>query len=224
MKSVVTGRDSDGHPLWNHEYAAFMEAVGFETKLCKPRHPFTKGAVERLVKFVKNNFMAGRCFGSLTDLNYEALRWCDRQNSRYHDGVYCVPHEEHMSQCMKVAMPLDLSGDVKLFLWPERKISFDGFVNYEGRRFGVPFWFKGKTCRVSRQNYTLYIYSPDLNRRLTEHNVTWERRASFCEDQFAHEQPEEFPTASVTTTMYQPAPPPRSDIFERFNFEKEVEW
>ena len=201
MKSVVTGRDSDGHPLWNHEYAAFMEAVGFETKLCKPRHPFTKGAVERLVKFVKNNFMAGRCFGSLTDLNYEALRWCDRQNSRYHDGVYCVPHEEHMSQCMKVAMPLDLSGDVKLFLWPERKISFDGFVNYEGRRFGVPFWFKGKTCRVSRQNYTLYIYSPDLNRRLTEHNVTWERRASFCEDQFAHEQPEEFPTASVTTTM-----------------------
>ena len=77
---------------------------------------------------------------------------------------------------------------------------------------------------MSRQNYTLYIYSPDLGRKLSEHNVTWERRASFCEDQFAAEQPEEFPTAPVTTFMYQPAPAPRSDIFERFNFDKEVEW
>ena len=45
MKSVVTGRDSDGNPVWNNEYADFMKAVGFATKLCKPRHPFTKGAV-----------------------------------------------------------------------------------------------------------------------------------------------------------------------------------
>ena len=224
MRSVVTSRDSEGHPNWNHEYADFMAVVGFETKLCKPRHPFTKGAVERLVKFVKNNFMAGRIFGSITDLNYEALRWCDKQDNRYHDGVYCVPHEEHMEHCMKVAKPLDLSGDVKLYLWPERRISFDGFVNFEGRRFGVPFWFKGKTCRVSRQNYMLYIYSPDLSRKLSEHNVTWERRASFCEDQFAAEQPEEFPTAPVSVHMYQPAPPPRSGLFERFNFDKEVEW
>lgn len=33
---------------------------------------FTKGAVERLVRFVKDNFLAGRVFGTITDLNYEA--------------------------------------------------------------------------------------------------------------------------------------------------------
>lgn len=224
MKSVVTGRDSEGKPVWNNEYADFMKAVGFETKLCKPRHPFTKGAVERLVKFVKDNFMAGRVFGSITDLNYEAIRWCDRQDSRYHDGVYCIPMEEHSNHCLKNAALFTMTDSVKLYLWPERRISFDGFVNYEGRRFGVPFWFKGKTCRVSRQEYTLYIYSPDLSQKLTEHNVTWSRRASLCEGQYATEQPEEFPTAPVQTLMHQESPPPRSDIFERFNFDKEVEW
>ena len=45
MKSVTTGRDSEGHPMRNIEYAGFMYAVGFETRLCKPRHPFTKGTV-----------------------------------------------------------------------------------------------------------------------------------------------------------------------------------
>jgi transposase len=52
MKSVVIKRDFEGRPVWNHDYEAFMKAVGFETKLCKPRHPFTKGKVERLVRFV----------------------------------------------------------------------------------------------------------------------------------------------------------------------------
>ena len=82
MKSVVRGRDPEGRPLWNSEYAAFMGCVGFRTRLCKPRHPFTKGKVERLVRYVKENFLAGRSFTELTKLNEEALRWCEAQASR----------------------------------------------------------------------------------------------------------------------------------------------
>ena len=224
MKSVSTGRDSEGKPIWNREYEEFMGTIGFETKLCKPRHPFTKGAVERLVQFVKTNFMSGRVFGSITDLNYDVWRWCDRQNNRYHDGVYCVPHEEHQKKCLPAIKDLTLSDPVRIYLWPERKISFDGFVNYEGRRFGVPYRYVGKTCRVCRQEYTLYIYTPDLKHKLVEHNVTWSRRDSFCKDQYATEQPEEFPTAPVTTVMYQNNPSPNRSAFDGFNFDKEVEW
>ena len=224
MKSVVTGRDAEGHPVWNNEYADFMTAVGFETRLCKPRHPFTKGAVERLVKFVKDNFMAARTFGTLTDLNYEAIRWCDRQNSVYHDGVFCIPHEEHEKHCRNTTSVLEMTDNICLYLCPERRISFDGFVNYEGRRFGVPYSYTGKTCRVSRQEFTLYIYTPDLKRKLVEHNVTWSRRDSFCKDQYAGAQPEEFPTAPVTTVMHQNDPPQSRESFAGFNFDKEVEW
>ena len=225
MKSVTTGRDSEGHPLLNNEYADFVAAVGFETRLCKPRHPFTKGAVERLILFVKSNFLAGRIFGSITDLNYEAWRWCDRQNSIYHDGVFCIPHEEHQEKCLlSGASPLVIDEAVRLYLWPERRLSFDGFVNYEGRRFGVPYSYTGKTCRVSRQEYTLYIYTPDLKQKLVEHNVTWSRRDSFCKDQYLTEQPEEFPTAPVSTVVHQSSPPANRDSVDRFNFDKEVEW
>jgi transposase len=225
MKSVTTGRDSDGKPLWNKEYAAFMTTVGFETKLCKPRHPFTKGAVERLVRFVKGNFMAGRTFSNITDLNYEAWRWCDRQNCRYHEGVFCIPHEEHQKRCLQEgASMLQMSDSLLLYLCPERAISFDGFVNYEGRRFGVPYSYVGKTCRVCRKDFTLLIYTPDLSRKLVEHNVTWSKQDSFCKDQYADRQPEEYPTAPVTAVMHQTTPPPDSDAFFGFNFDKEVEW
>ena len=45
MKSVVVRRDLDGRPVWQRDYAEFMGCVGFRTRLCKPRHPFTKGKV-----------------------------------------------------------------------------------------------------------------------------------------------------------------------------------
>jgi len=106
MKSIVTGRDADGHPVWNHDYEAFMDTIGFRTKLCKPRHPFTKGAVERLIRFVKDSFVNGRMFSNITDLNYEVLRWCDNQDGVRHDCVDCIPSREHAVQlygCGKTA-------------------------------------------------------------------------------------------------------------------------
>lgn len=222
MKSVVTGRDSEGKPIWNKDYEAFMRAIGFQTKLCKPRHPFTKGKVERLVRFVKNNFMAGRPFSNITELNYDVLSWCDVQNKKYHKGVYCVPDEKHSEECMKVARPLQITKDVLIYLWPERKISFDGFINFEGRRFGVPYWYTERVARVSRQEYILIIRSDDLSRKLAEHDVTWAQYDSFCKDQYADEQPEEFPTAPITIQMHQREGKNQSRL-GNFNFDKEVE-
>ncbi|MGN0363407.1 MAG: hypothetical protein ACI4ET_11260 [Bilifractor sp.] len=106
---------------------------------------------------------------------------------------------------------------------PARKISFDGFVNYEGRRFGVPYWYTKKICRVRRDRFTLYIYSEDLSKLLTEHNVTWSRQDSFCKDQYLKDQPEEFPTMPVKSRIFQIEPPKKASGFEKFNF-KEGLW
>lgn len=221
MKSVVSGRDADGHPLWNHDYEAFMKAVGFRTKLCRPRHPFTKGAVERLIRFVKESFVNGRTFGDITDLNYEALKWCDEQDNTYHACIDCTPAHEHARHCMATAHNLIMTDEMRKYLFVERRISFDGFVNFEGRRFGVPYRYTSKVCRVGRDGYTLYIYSDDLCHLLVKHDVTWSRRDSYCKDQFK-EQPEEYPTMPVKSHMQQSPAPEHNSAFDRFNFDREV--
>ena len=103
MKSVVLHRDFEGHPVWQKDYESFMKTVGFQTKLCKPRHPFTKGKVERLVRFVKENFLVGRIFWNITDLNRAVLNWCNQQNSTYNKATAGVPQELHYSrfECWK---------------------------------------------------------------------------------------------------------------------------
>ncbi len=233
MKSVVLHRDMDGRPVWQKDYEAFMKTVGFGTKLCKPRHPYTKGKVERLVRFVKDNFLAGRTFYNITDLNRRAFDWCEKQNGVFRKSSLGVPRELHSRSCAAKVHMIDDSTELELYLCPLRKISFDGFVNYEGLRFGVPYVYAGKTVRVKRADKTLYIYSDDLAQLLVTHEITWNPRDRYCKDQFAQaEMPEESPsvpirthirlreteTSSVTSSVERDS----ASAFEKFNFEKEA--
>lgn len=149
-----------------------MKKVGFHTKLCKPRHPFTKGKVERLVRFVNENFLTGRTFWDITDLNRAILNWCNLQNNTYRKAADMVLQEQHYIKCIETVRSLELTDDLLFYLCPDHKISFDGFVNYEGRRFGVPFSYRGSTSRIMRKDDMIYIYSADLKQQLTTHDVT----------------------------------------------------
>lgn len=220
MKSVVVKRDIEGQPIWQKDYESFMKTAGFRTRLCKPRHPFTKGKVERLIRFVKENFLAGRTFWTVTDLNIEALKWCERQNRIYQQAIGDIPYELHCSSCSRVACQLEESEMLLPYLCPERKISFDGFVNYEGRRFGVPYRYQGQTARVRRHGFYIYIYSSDCRDLLVTHEVTWSRRDRYCTDQYVVAQPEEFPTAAITTKIDQ-LPELSDNAFDKFDFDRE---
>lgn len=220
MKSVVIKRDLEGQPIWQKDYEVFMKTVGFRTKLCKPRHPFTKGKVERLIRFVKDNFLAGRTFGTITDLNIEALNWCHKQNTIYQKAIGDIPVHLHNEACARISSVLEESSELLPYLCPERKISFDGFVNYEGRRFGVPYRYQGKTARIRRSGFYLYIYSADLSELLVTHEVTWSRKDQYCQDQFVTIQPEELPTAPIKVCIEEKNYIP-NDAFDKFNFDKE---
>lgn len=223
MKSVVVRRDTGGRPVWQKDYESFMNTVGFETRLCKPRHPFTKGKVERLIRYIKDNFLAGRVFWNFNDLNEACLQWCGNGNSIYHREIDDIPEKLHAQRCMRTARPFEESPEILIYLCPLRRISFDGFVNYEGRRFGVPYRFSGKEVRVCRTDGILRILTPDLREVLATHDVTWSRRDRFCPDQFQDiRQPEELPTAPVRTRIEMKRPQPVSIGFGKFDFEEDL--
>ena len=136
MKSVVIKRDFEGRPIWQKDYEDFMKTVGFQTKLCKPRHPFTKGKVERLVRFVKENFLVGRSFLDITDLNQSALDWCNRQNAVYHRATDCVPQQMHETDCSKSAASFLETQDI----FPGFLFGFLSCQQKFRKLRGTPFW------------------------------------------------------------------------------------
>lgn len=218
MKSVVVKRLGDGTPVWNKEYELFQTLVGFKTKLCKIAHPFTKGAVERLMKYVKENFIVGKTFTNITDLNNEARAWCYEKNSAITRSRDVIPMEEHFKQ--EVFAPLPDMDDLIPYLAPMRKISYDGYVNYENRAYGVPLRHSGKEVRVQRTGDVLKILSPDTYDELYVHQVNWSKRPKACIGQWSLE-PEEHPTQKVTSTLTLVQPMDTGRRFERFSILKE---
>ena len=221
MKSVVLRRDAEGRPVWQKDYEIFMDTIGFRTKLCKPRHPFTKGKIERFIRYIKEHFLAGRSFANITELNEAAETWCTEQNRQVHPSLDGSPEEIHFHQCSAHLRTLEMNKEILKYLCPQRKISFDGFVSYDGRRFGVPYRYREKTCRVYRDRYYLHIYNNDLTEELAVHDVTWSRYDSYCDDQFVLNEPEEHPTAPVRTTIIQKDPQTNRTGYDKFRFGEE---
>ncbi len=218
MRSVTTGRDSFGKPIFNEDYDAFQKTFGFSTHLCKIAHPFTKGEVERLVRYVKENFIQGRSFINISDLNRQALDWCFHANSKLTKDRDCIPLNEHvLENCTELTS--DMSA-LLVYLAPLRSIDFEGFVNYEGRKFGVPLSYQRKKARVMRKGEQLVIMDDKATSVLSTFDVDWSKKPKVCPGQWTPPeetaQPEEHPTMPVKVTMRQ-ATPVRSTRFSRFS-------
>ncbi|WP_455056150.1 IS21 family transposase [Merdimonas faecis] len=192
MKSVVIRRDCDGNPIWNHDYDLFQKTIGFETKLAKVAHPWSKGAVERLVRYVKDNFIPGRRFYNISDMNSQASAWCGQKNQKENPSRGHVPAKEHAKESLQ---PFVLTPEAKEYLYPLRKISIDGFVSIDGRQFGVPYSFSGQTVRVSRDGDRLTLRNLLTYDVIYTHPVDWSKRPKIAIGQWGVE---EKPTAPVT--------------------------
>src|SRR5262249_20470342 len=70
MKQVKLGRGR-----WNPLFIDFAGHYGIAVKTHQVRRPRTKGKVERMVDYVKDNFLNGRSFVDVDDLNAQGLNW-----------------------------------------------------------------------------------------------------------------------------------------------------
>src|SRR5262249_35025665 len=80
MKQVRVGPGK-----FNESFLDFARHYGFSVKTCRPYRPRTKGKVERAIEYVKDNFLLGRCFAEVAELNGHARVWLDNTaNVRVH--------------------------------------------------------------------------------------------------------------------------------------------
>lgn len=154
MKTVVLGQEGS-RTLWNTKFQEFANDMGFVPKLCKPRRPQTKGKVERLVHYVKDNFLPGRAFTDISDLNSQALCWCKTVDAKIHGTTGLVPIEELSKEPLLFLPPPNV---LDRYRFETRKVSRDGFVSYDGVRYGVPWYYAGRELRVRFAQGRLEIF------------------------------------------------------------------
>jgi transposase len=102
MKTVVIERDAygEGQHRLNQSFYQFSKEIGFIPKLCKPYRPQTKGKVERMVRYVRDNFyrpLASKLSAleltlDVETANIEIIDWLNNvANQRIHDTIKVKP-------------------------------------------------------------------------------------------------------------------------------------
>lgn len=168
MKSVFL--DMDGKtPIWNPLFADFMASLGVSPRVCKPYKPQTKGKVERTVGVIKNGFWPGVHFTDIDHLNGQAKLWCDRLNQKVHRTTRKVPMDRWVEENLT---PLPKEFAWERFGAEERKVSWDGFISYDGVYYGLPADppVAGAVVLVRERKLELRIYHQgQLITTLTKH-------------------------------------------------------
>lgn len=161
--ATILTDENYGELLFTLEFERYRNQRKFKIYMCRKADPQSKGKVENGVKYVKGNFLHGRTFFSVEQLNKESCQWLDRTaNKKVHGTTHLVPAEQWLieKEYLQPCTPLPLN-DHRGAFYGVRK---DNTVLFRGNRYTVPTGtYQGPDSRVQlkTRNGSLLIHDPE---------------------------------------------------------------
>jgi hypothetical protein len=139
------------------EMAAFAQCYGFEFLCHAIRHPNRKAGEERSFWTVESNFLPGRSFQSLEDLNQQALEWATvRMEHRPQGKTRLIPAKAFEHECQYLT---ELPAELPAPYWPhERGTDEYGYVAFLANYYWVPGTKAKEDVKVLQYADCLKIY------------------------------------------------------------------
>jgi len=135
---VFIHNENLGDYLLTHEFQSFCQTQSFKTVFCKKADPQSKGKIENVVKYVKYNFLRGRIFTNVTDLNKLVKSWLDRTaNGKVHGATQKIPINEWTEEKNHL-LPLKNQEIKILYELHQYNVRKDNTVAYKGNFYSLP--------------------------------------------------------------------------------------
>lgn len=147
---------------WNPLFLDFTRYYGFIPKTHQPYRARTKGKVERMVDYLKDNFLNGRHFNGLEDLNAQAGHWLDHTaNVRIHATTGQRPQDLFVQEKEKLTSLTSIPA-YRYARRVKRQGSREGLVHFEGSSYSIPPQFVGQELVIEPQGQKIVIRSAEM--------------------------------------------------------------
>jgi transposase len=153
--AVLAHRGSDVR--WNPRFMDFSGHYLFKPVACNPAAGWEKGRVERTIRYIRSNFLLGRTFRSLEELNVSAITWRDEKaNRRVHKTTGRRPIDLYSDDRARLLALPDVTYDTRILR--SVQITPDCRANFERNTYSVPPKYVGQalTLRASPSEVCLY--------------------------------------------------------------------
>lgn len=129
-----------GDVVLTQKFKRFIESESCKVVFCRKADPQTKGKVENVVKYVKNNFLKGRKYHSIDQLNEDGLKWLERTgNAKKHGSTQLIPHTEWLIE-KRSLLPVK-NANIRYLTEVNRrsyKARIDNTIAYKGNFYTIP--------------------------------------------------------------------------------------
>lgn len=156
LKSVVLYRYGK-YIHFNPKFMRFAGSFPFSVRLCGKAKGNEKGKVESGIKYVRNNFFAGRSFRDFDDLTSQSWGWLENTaNKRIHGTTHELPAERYLREKDKLrSLPQsEYESDI---IEPVRS-SKDCRVRFDSNFYSVPYYhiLKSLVAKASLSEVKIY--------------------------------------------------------------------
>lgn len=174
--TVFIVEENLGDVVLTQTFQRYVESEGFKAVFCRKADPQTKGKVENVVKYVKGNFLKGRVFTSIQQLNDKCLKWLSRTaNAKEHGTTRLVPKEEweiekqYLNPVKQGAIFPSKTNEYRLY-----KVRKDNTIAYRGNHYTVPtgtYKNAGSTVFLKAESGRLFLSDPTTWEVLADHRI-----------------------------------------------------
>jgi len=144
--SIAIACGSGSRAQMASEIEAFEERFSFRFLAHEIMHSDRKGKIERPFNWVETNFLVGRKFKDLADLNLQALAWLEYANRKRKRELKASPVELFAAE-KPALQPLPLYVPEVYRLWPRGVDAYSCFPLH-GFKYPVPAAYIGKELQV----------------------------------------------------------------------------
>jgi transposase len=178
------------------DYVRFATHYRFRPDFCEGYDPQSKGIVENLVRYSKDDLMvplgviSRRVSGSadIAAANEAAKRWCEEVNSTRHSEICAVPTQRLADTELPLLAVLP-SLRPSIGRRELRKVDKLSCIRFASARYSVPNRLLGNTVEVLATSAGVTILAPGTGEMLAEHPLMAPGEVSIIDAHYGHARP-----------------------------------
>jgi transposase len=173
---VMAVSENAGELILTEKFESYRGYAGFNVRLCRAYDPESKGKIEAVIKYVKNNFLGFRVYNGLSRLNSEGMAWLERcANGQKHETTKMIPNRMYMEEMKYMKAVPELSEPELPRVAIVRKTNV---IHYRQNRYEVPkgTYYPGRKAEIQTDmaEEKVTFYDAGTQELLAEHKICGE--------------------------------------------------
>jgi len=172
--SLMVVSENAGDIIYTGDFKYFIEEMEIRMYVCRKSDPETKGKIENLIKYSKNNFLSIRDFTALDEANESVVTWLKRRaNGKISQATKQIPallikHErKHLRPVRNSIFRKDsLRGR------EERNVNEKACISLNACGYQLPSKYRNKSVEIYVTKQKLFVFDIYTGEEIVEHELS----------------------------------------------------